>query len=171
MEGINYVATPKLGFAEAVKKVLTNVTNFNGRSRRSEYWWYVLATVIFNMVVGLLLGRLSLQTSILSIIISLSMLAVTVRRMKDSGKSPIWAYLNVAFSIITVIYMYVSGFYDFANTANPNPADIVAICANPFFLAMVTLSVVVGLVVFIFSLFDSNIGPNKYGDSPKYVAE
>lgn len=36
----NFIATPKLGFGEAVKKVLSNVINFKGRARRSEYWWY-----------------------------------------------------------------------------------------------------------------------------------
>lgn len=36
----NYKKLPSMGFAESVNSVLKNMLNFNGRSRRSELWWY-----------------------------------------------------------------------------------------------------------------------------------
>ena len=35
-----------MGFMDAVKNVLlNNYVNFDGRASRSEYWWWVLATI------------------------------------------------------------------------------------------------------------------------------
>lgn len=73
----NYVATPKLGFGEAVKKVLSNVTNIKGRSRRSEYWWYFLVVMVVNVVASMLFSGIPVVNNILSVIIALSMIAVT----------------------------------------------------------------------------------------------
>lgn len=56
----NFIATPKLGFGEAVKKVLSNVINFKGRARRSEYWWYMLAVCIANTILSIALGSIPL---------------------------------------------------------------------------------------------------------------
>ena len=34
-----------MNFIDAVKKVLANFANFDGRARRSEYWWFALANI------------------------------------------------------------------------------------------------------------------------------
>ena len=47
MEGIKKL--PSMGFGESVKTVLTNLTNFKGRARRSELWWYWVAYAIDRM--------------------------------------------------------------------------------------------------------------------------
>lgn len=167
----NYVATPKLGFMEAVKKVLNNLTNVSGRARRSEYWWYVLATTIVSMIISAVFASMPLINTIVSIIISLTMVAVSVRRLQDTGKSAILVYINYICSIIVVIYMYASGYYDIMQSANPNPKDVIGIFMNPILLIPAAISCILGLVIFVFCLFDSNIGPNKYGDSPKYISE
>jgi uncharacterized membrane protein YhaH (DUF805 family) len=89
-----------------------NYSNFSGRARRSEYWYFRLATaVIFFALIafaGLLAivagGALAFQIAIaiffiyilLSVIPSL---AVTVRRMHDLGKSG-W---NVLISFIPLV--------------------------------------------------------------------
>ena len=48
----NYVATPQMDFMTAVKTCLQKYFNFKGRARRSEFWWFMLATYIFNSVVN-----------------------------------------------------------------------------------------------------------------------
>lgn len=68
----NYFATPKLGFGEAVKRVLSNVINFKGRARRSEYWWYMLAVCIAQIILSIALGSMPLVQNIVSIIIAVS---------------------------------------------------------------------------------------------------
>ena len=49
-------ANPRIGFFEAIKKAFKNYINFNGRSRRSEYWWFFL----FNSIIGTILLILAL---------------------------------------------------------------------------------------------------------------
>lgn len=165
----NYVATPKLGFGEAVKKVLNNLTNVKGRARRSEYWWFALAVVIVNLITSFVFGDMPLATTIVSIIISLMGVAVTVRRLQDTNKSAILEYINVICGIFIVIYMYASGYYDIAQSVNANPNELLGIFMSPVLLIPLTISFILSIVIFIFCLLDSNIGPNKYGDSPKYV--
>ncbi|MBQ5731352.1 MAG: DUF805 domain-containing protein, partial [Bacteroidaceae bacterium] len=42
-----------MGFVDAVKSVLVeNYANFNGRARRSEYWYYTLASFIAGFICG-----------------------------------------------------------------------------------------------------------------------
>lgn len=76
-------------------KCLKQYTDFNGRARRSELWYFVL----FNFVAGLVLGLVAwlLGTNLLSNIYSLAVfipsIAVWVRRMHDIGKSGWWVLL------------------------------------------------------------------------------
>lgn len=167
----NFVATPKLGFGEAVKKVLSNLTNVNGRSRRSEYWWYVLAATLVSWVANAVFSSVPVVNLIISIVISMTAVAVGVRRMQDSGHSGIWVYVEFVCSVILLIYMQASGYNELAMSVNPNPKELIGLMINPLFCVPAAVSYVCGIVIFIFSLFDSNIGPNKYGDSPKYVVE
>ena len=45
-------ALPTLGFMESVKKVLLqNYVNFNGRARRSEFWYFYLLVSIINVII------------------------------------------------------------------------------------------------------------------------
>lgn len=99
-----------MGFMEAVKHVFQNYANFNGRARRSEYWYFTLfnsmvMTVGYALGVALGLGGLASMgdssynagitagtlVGFLLIIYSLGSfipsLAVTCRRLHDVGKS------------------------------------------------------------------------------------
>lgn len=166
---MNYVATPRLGFSEAVKRVLNNLTNVNGRARRSEYWWFVLATIIVNGIFCSIFGSTSIIYAVVSVLVSLCTVAVSVRRLHDSGHNAIWVYINFVSGVIMVVYIYATGFFELANTLNPNPEKIFETLSSPVYAVSASVSFICGLVIFIFSLFDSNMGPNKYGDSPKYI--
>lgn len=81
--------------------VLKNYFNFNGRARRSEFWYFTLINCVIIFVLGFI-GRL-LHTSLLSSIYSLAVLlpgiGVAVRRMHDIGKSG-WFILIPIYNII-----------------------------------------------------------------------
>ncbi len=166
---MNYVATPRLGFSEAVKRVLNNLTNVKGRARRSEYWWFVLATIIVNGIFSIIFGSTSITCAVVSVLVSLCTVAVRVRRLHDSGHNAIWVYIDFVSSVIILVYIHATGFFELTNTLNPSPEKIIESLSNPVYAVSASVSFICGLVVFIFSLFDSNMGPNKYGDSPKYI--
>ena len=95
MEGIKKL--PSMGFGESVKSVLANLTNFKGRARRSELWWYfmlyAIACIIVNFATG---GSNTLMQNIISILLQLTIWSVTVRRLHDRGHGGWWVTLAIA---------------------------------------------------------------------------
>ena len=78
--------------------VLENYANFEGRARRSEFWYFVLANFIVTVALNIL-GAARDVLGIFAFLYALAVfvpgLAVGVRRLHDIGKSGFW--LLVAF--------------------------------------------------------------------------
>ncbi len=95
---------------EAVKQVLRKYADFNGRATRAEYWWWVLATVIFGTALGALdafivsiivgVGISNPLTTIFHLAILLPNLAVSARRLHDIGKSGWWILVWFVLAVI-----------------------------------------------------------------------
>jgi len=118
-----------VGFADAIRKCFNNYATFSGRARRSEYWWFALFAVIVGVVLeGLLAATKSPIFGILFAVFWLAIiiptLAVTVRRLHDTGRSGWWYFIILV----------------------------------PF---------IGGLVLFVFTLMDSQPQQNQFGPSPK----
>ncbi|MBC7891544.1 MAG: DUF805 domain-containing protein [Sphingobacteriaceae bacterium] len=81
--------------------VLKKFADFDGRARRSEYWYFFLVNVLVSIsfnVIGMTLGG-STFIGLLSMLFTLAVLvpsvAVAVRRMHDVGKSGWYALIPV----------------------------------------------------------------------------
>jgi uncharacterized membrane protein YhaH (DUF805 family) len=80
-----------MGFQEAIQAVLNKYSDFSGRARRSEYWWwslalflvYIVAIVIFEIVkaLGIILYIIVVAAALVP------SLAVGVRRLHDTNKT------------------------------------------------------------------------------------
>lgn len=83
------------------KVVLENYANFNGRARRSEYWWFFLMNIIISFIFGFIGGliKFPLIGTIYSLAVLLPSIAVAVRRMHDVGKSG-WFILIPIYNLI-----------------------------------------------------------------------
>ncbi len=97
---------------QAVKTVLANYAKFEGRSGRSEYWWWVLAyflAAIAAAFVGGVLGMGELVVNILTLALLVPNIAVGMRRFHDIGKSGWWLLIGLIPLIgwIAVIYFAV----------------------------------------------------------------
>ncbi len=81
--------------------VLQNCFVFNGRARRSEYWYFVLFNYMilfsFAFIGGLI--QMPLLSSIYSLAVFIPTVAVSVRRMHDVGKSG-WYCLIPIYNLI-----------------------------------------------------------------------
>jgi uncharacterized membrane protein YhaH (DUF805 family) len=96
-----------MNFIDAVKKCINNYANFNGRARRSEYWWFFLFTTLLSIVSTVIdttmLGKGIEDIGIVNTIVSLAFLipsiAVGVRRMHDVGKSG-WFLLIPIYNLV-----------------------------------------------------------------------
>lgn len=84
-----------MSFEEAIRSVLINSFNFNGRARRSEYWYFSLFVFLSSMAF-LTLGifGLGFLSDLWSILILCPMTSVLVRRLHDTGRSGFWALLE-----------------------------------------------------------------------------
>ena len=99
-----------MSFVESIQTVLGKYCDFNGRARRSEYWWFTLA---YSVLSGVLSGFAQNSTifGIISGIVSLALLlpslGVSVRRLHDIGKSGWWlllALIPVIGAIILIVW-------------------------------------------------------------------
>jgi uncharacterized membrane protein YhaH (DUF805 family) len=104
---------------------------FGGRSRRKEYWMFTL----FNMVIAIVLTILSVvfrESGIAVIFSGLSLiyglaafipgLAVTVRRLHDTGKSGWWVLIALVplIGLVLIVFMVLDS-DPAANQYGPNP--------------------------------------------------
>ena len=90
--------------------VLKNYANFNGRARRSEYWYFALANIIVYVIL-MVLGSASSGFAIITLLYGLGVivpgLAVGVRRLHDIGKSGAWiliALIPIVGSILLLVW-------------------------------------------------------------------
>lgn len=84
----------KVGFIDAVKIMFQNYANFRGRSSRSEYWWAFLFNFLVSFfVVGAISAVIPPIGGACSIALMIPGLALTVRRLHDTGKS--WVYMLI----------------------------------------------------------------------------
>lgn len=99
-------------FGEAVRRaLLENYCNFSGRASRSEYWWFVLFTVILNIVIGIIFcwseNALNIVSGLVGLALLLPGLGLCVRRLHDIGKSGWWlliALIPVVGSILLIVW-------------------------------------------------------------------
>lgn len=104
-------------FKESVNTVFNKYAVFSGRASRSEYWYFAL----FQFIVGILFsilgtiftnsqGQPSVWISILSglwcLLTILPSLAVSVRRLHDSGRGGGWIFINFV-PVIGSIWYFV----------------------------------------------------------------
>lgn len=98
-------------FLEAVQRAVTvNYCNFNGRSSRSEYWWFVLATVLLGVIVSFVFSFSQTAVTVVSAIVNLALLlpslGVAVRRLHDINKSG-WFILLGLIPIVGAIILII----------------------------------------------------------------
>lgn len=159
---------PQLSFAEAVKLNFARITDFKGRSRRSELWWNYLVYTILTFCLSLLLGTNFIFIAIISFFLQLVIVPVTIRRMHDGGHSGIWVVAAVLLNIATNVYGFMKGF---ASIGDLSPEEVISVISNPAFIGLSLASLIVEIVIFIFAVMDGTKGENKYGASTKYIVE
>lgn len=91
------------------KKVLSQYADFAGRARRSEYWWFVAVNLGVALAITVVLGILSdtlasLASALYGLAVFVPGLAVSVRRLHDTGRSG-WHLLAGLIPLLGAIYL------------------------------------------------------------------
>ena len=105
------------------KVVFENYANFDGRARRSEYWYFVLLNTIFVILASLINPVLY---GLYALLVLLPGLAVSVRRLHDVGKSGVWLLISlvpIIGGIWLIILMATEGETEY-NMYGSNPKEI-----------------------------------------------
>ncbi|MCH8266386.1 MAG: DUF805 domain-containing protein [Acidobacteria bacterium] len=109
--------------------VLKKYAVFSGRARRKEYWMFLLFHIIIIFALSIIEGIVG-SNPVLTILYMLAVLlpglAVTVRRLHDTGKSGWWLLIGIV--------------------------------------------PLIGIVILVFMVQDSQAGDNQYGPNPKAAA-
>lgn len=131
---------------EAYKLAFKNYANFEGRTRRRDYWFFVLVNSIVGMVFGMIMAISAafsgfsdsegagfawvilsgVVVSIYSIVVFIPSLSILVRRLHDTGKSGGYVFLE--------FIPYVGS-----------------------------------IILLVFCCMDSQVGANQYGENPKGI--
>lgn len=125
------------------RALIENYGNFSGRARRSEYWYFTLCNIIIvfilmiPMVAGVFVAEIMGVNPGIFVFISVGLvilyyiatliptLAVTVRRLHDTGKSG-WMYLLslVPFGSLVLLFFCCEDSQSGSNKWGENPKEI-----------------------------------------------
>lgn len=168
---------PQLGFTEALSAAWNKIAQFNGRSRRSEYWWtylaYFVTSIIFSFV--------PIIGNIVTILFGLAIIPITFRRLHDTGRSGWWYGVSIIGSLLFSVYLIIqiiiigtiSISTDMSELSSMSDNEIIENILTSATISYIFFGLLVGIVyniiVLVFLCQDSQKGENKYGPSPKYV--
>lgn len=180
-------------FVDAIASGFKNYAKFKGQATRSEFWYWVLFTILLSLVLGtietaiwpaapvdsedlsvVLQSALSAPTpltTIANIVLFIPGLAVTARRFRDAGFSAKWLLLLLvpaAYSIFAIVGLIAIG------TSYSNGGELVDIEDFPVELLMSIIFLVapifaLGFAVFVIHTIFALKPSRSFYDGNKYV--
>ena len=124
-----------MNFGEAISSGFSNYVNFSGRAARSEYWFWVLFTIIAEIVTGIvdvLLG-ITLVTTLFVLVTLLPGVAVAVRRLHDLDRTGWWlllVFIPLVGAIVLIVWFCTIGTRGY-NRFGPDPLGVGVITPRP----------------------------------------
>jgi len=118
---------PAVDFMTAIRTCFSKFVDFSGRARRSEFWFFMLFNVVVQIIASLIDGIILGGMGILGLVASLGLLlpgiAVSVRRLHDTGRSGWWILIGLipVVGIILLIVWYVNKGEDGPNRFGSDP--------------------------------------------------
>lgn len=152
-----------MDFITAVKTCFQKYFDFSGRARRSEFWWWMLFSLVVSfalMLVDIALFSGPVEDigpfeTTFSLITLFPTLAVTARRLHDTDRSGWWQILPLAPAIVLGLGIGLM-------TSGSNTVAIVIASLG----GVLTLGTVVLLIVWLAT--DGHRPDNQHGQNPKY---
>lgn len=96
-------------------EVLNKYAVFEGRARRKEYWFFIFFNVLISMALGIidrLMGNfdpgtgLGILSGIYALGVMIPGIAVSVRRLHDTGRSGWWLLITFVPLIGAIVFLY-----------------------------------------------------------------
>lgn len=145
---------------------IRNYVNFSGRARRTEFWYFILFSILL-MIVAMVLDAIcfghpyKLFYSLVALFLFLPQLAVSARRLHDTGRSAkrlLWNYLAL---LVWIIALVISGLSTLTGETAAAIGFFVVLCIGG-------LGFLVWEIFFlVWFCLPGTPGANKYGPDPK----
>jgi len=114
-----------MGFGQAISAGFRKYINFSDRSSRSEYWYWILFTIIVGLVAALIDIQLNTQasSSVFNLVTAIPTIAVAVRRLHDIDRSGWWVLIGLIplLGLILLLVWFVSEGTHGPNRFGPDP--------------------------------------------------
>ena len=169
---------------------LRRYVDFQGRSRRSEYWLWVLFQFIVSLVFGFLKGAfgpagannagaltvITLLNLVFTLAILLPNIAVGVRRLHDTNRTGWWVIFPGVVLLAGIVgYLATAGTGALANLekfselgAGATSQQVMGILGGLAPMLWVFLAyIAAALLILVFDCLDGTPGPNRFGADPK----
>lgn len=163
------IAKPAMTFMEAVKTCFKKYAVFKGRARRSEFWWFqVLNFILYAAMYALVAWKMAVRADVESQVAEALFDEEKMNALMAQAESfdSTWMiYLCIIgiiglFLLLPALGVLVRRLHDIGKKG-----WILLLYLIPL------VNIVVGLLVFIWTLKDSDPAENQFGPSPKYVTE
>jgi uncharacterized membrane protein YhaH (DUF805 family) len=96
-------------FQEAIRTCFTKYADFDGTASRSEYWWFVLFTVLASIGCSAISQTLG---GVFSLAVLLPSIAAATRRLHDTGRSGWWQlmwFVPAIGMIVLIVFLAQEG--------------------------------------------------------------
>lgn len=158
----NFTATPMMGFMEAIKTCFQKYANFNGRARRSEFWWFYLLTSIPTWIMsGLFQWKMAVKSELESQAFSAVLNGNTDELMAkaqqvDSIFGPACIILSIIMLALLIpsLAAWVRRLHDVGKSGH--------------MLWLILVCGIGGLIPLFMCIADGKPEANQYGESPKF---
>ena len=153
-----------MDFRTAVQTCFRKYATFQGRARRSEFWYFwlfiVLGTILAAIIDGVLGSGSDVGTGVVgglfSLVTLLPILAAIARRLHDTGHSGWWQ----AASLVPAAIMGVVAGSVFPEGGEPSGLAILV-------MGLAGLAaLVISVLVLIWLIRAGDRGPNRFGEDP-----
>lgn len=162
-------ALPQLDFMQAVQLSLNRIKEMDGRSRRSEFWWTMLAVGICSVIASVI--------PYVGYIIQLGLWVVAIplmaRRLHDTGRGHGLAFAYVGLYALYLILAFIIYLKAKSVSSSDSLDDLLDAYNSSNSLATIAaiaiiVAGIIGIILIVFCCQDSQPFTNKYGPSPKY---
>ncbi len=145
-----------MSFTESIKTCFSKYAVFSGRAQRSEFWWFFLFSVVSSGIANIVpvIGQ------IYPLVLLIPSLAVSARRLHDTGRSARWLLLYLG-SILAIGIAFAA-------------AALAFVYDDEEAIGIILLTIIVSLFIalgcsiapLIFYVLPGTVGPNRYGPDP-----
>lgn len=181
---------PSLEFTDALGESMSKPMQFSGRSRRSEYWWTMLAICVVESFavpfVFIFFPTRFIVTPIIFLLFEFSKVPLTFRRLHDTGRSGWWYGTFLLLPVLFLMLILFQSCYSCVADAVYGAAvsmhahdSLHSSLSNGSVFITVTVGIllfyivapVYTIVLLVMLCQDSQPFCNRYGPSPKYIEQ